>query len=382
MVFAVALPGVAAVAGSALDYGRLTFAHAALQRTVDAAALAGAKSLATTSGTAAQRQAAAVLAAQRVGTGMSPLASTTATAAFATQTVQVQSSQNLTLMFGAILPRTVSTVSTQGTAVYAGVTGCITALNSGTATGITVQGSAKISAPSCPVWSNSTSTSAAITVVNSGAISALKTCAVGGGSGSISPALKSGCDAAPDPFAGKVSATTNSCTQNSLTINSSTSLTQGVYCGGLTIKSGTVSLSPGLYEIRNGPLNIQGASVVNRTGVSFLLGPGAYLDFQGNPTLSISAMTTGSLAGILIASDPTAATQTSTIQGNITLVLTANLDGSIYLPNQSLSVGGSSDLKLKGAKDMLVAGTIVVAGSSTVTSSAVTSANPTVRLTR
>jgi hypothetical protein len=154
----------------------------------------------------------------------------------------------------------------------------------------------------------------------------------------------------------------------------------GVYCGGLVIRAGTITLSPGLYTIRGGPLQIQGNATVGGTDVSFLLGSGAFLEFQGSPTINVTAMTTGPLAGLVIASDPAAAAQTSTIQGNVSTFLRTQTSGSIYLPNHALHVGGNSELALTGTTDRVVVGSLAVAGSSHLTSSATFTASASVRL--
>ena len=127
---------------------------------------------------------------------------------------------------------------------------------------------------------------------------------------------------------------------------------------------------------------MSGNSTVSGTGVSILLGAGAYLDWQGNPTISLSAMSDGRLAGLVIASDPTGPAQTSKLWGSVSLVLTAGVTGSIYLPNHTLSLGGHTSLTLNGTQDRLAVGALSVAGSSTVTSSATSGTATTIALTQ
>jgi hypothetical protein len=153
-------------------------------------------------------------------------------------------------------------------------------------------------------------------------------------------------------------------------VNSNSTLLPGVYCGGLEIRAASVTFSPGLYTIRTGPLRLQGNAAVTGTGVSVLLGSGGFLDFQGNPTINFSAMTTGPLAGLVIASDPAAPAQISTMQGNVEAFLQTAIAGSIYLPNHALQLGGNSTLALNGPEDRLVVGSISVSGNSSITSAA------------
>jgi hypothetical protein len=130
-------------------------------------------------------------------------------------------------------------------------------------------------------------------------------------------------------------------------------LTPGVYCGGLSIQSADVQLAPGFYQIQDGPLSLQGNASLKGTGVSILLsGNNAVLDLQGSPTLTLSAMTTGSLAGIAISSDtPADPPLVSSLQGSPDISLT----GSLRLPGQILKMQGSPKLILNGTTDKAVA---------------------------
>ena len=54
------------------------------------------------------------------------------------------------------------------------------------------------------------------------------------------------------------------------------------------------------------------------------------------------------------------------MSGNVDLVTKADVTGSIYLPNQRLSISGSADLVLKGTFDKLVARSFSISGSGNV----------------
>jgi hypothetical protein len=281
-------------------------------------------------------------------------------------------SETLNLMFGGFLGQTASTVSVRAKAVYALPPGCIVTLDKTAAPGINVDGSAKLQAPSCSVWSNATSSTSSVVVASAASITAAKVCAAGGGSGTVMPTLERHCQSSPDPFAGRsLSASTGCSPTPAMPVKASTTLLPGVYCGGLAVQGNvTVTFAPGEYTILGGALHFQGGPTITGSGVSILLGSGAYLDFQGTLNISLTAMTSGRLAGLVFASDPSAPAQTSTLKGNVGLLLAADVSGSIYLPNHTLSVGGSSDLILKGAQDRLVVGSLSVSGSSRVASSA------------
>lgn len=381
ITFGLAVIPVVGMAGAAVDYSRLGARKAELHSIADAAALNAAKVLSTTYGQpASTRESTAVQAADSYAAQQAPTAQRATTVFLSANSVQVTMSESLNLTFGGLLGRGTSTVSVRSKATYMVPRGCISALKPAAVPGIDVQGSATIQAPGCSVWSNATSSGSSITLSNSASITAGKVCAVGGGSGgTVKPALEKYCEPASDPFAGRALSASTGCTYTNKVVSSTETLLPGVYCGGLVIKA-SVTFSPGLYTIQSGPLHVQGNATVNGSGVSFLLGSGAYLDFQGSPTINISAMTTGPLAGLAFASDPSTPAQTSVIQGNVSTFLGATLSGSVYLPNHVLNIGGNAELKLNGATDRLVVGSLAVAGSSKVTSSATLSTSVSARL--
>ena len=380
VTFGLAVIPLVGLVGAAVDYGRLSLRRTELNSISDSAALSAAKLLSTTTAqTPATREALAVQAGNSHAAGQAPAAQPTTTVFLSENAVRVSLSESMTLAFGGLLGRDTSTVMAQSKATYAPPPPCIATLNTAAIPGITAQGSARIEAAGCAVWSNATNSSSSITVTNSASIRGNKVCAVGGGSGSVTPTLERFCEPALNPFAGAQLSAAVGCTFTNEVITSSRNLFPGVYCGGLVIRA-NVTLSPGLYTIRGGPLQVQGSPTVSGTGVSFLLGSGAFLDFQGNPTINVSAMTTGALAGLVMASDPSAPAQTSTIQGSVATFLQTQTSGSIYLPNHALNIGGNAELALTGPTDRLVVGSLAVAGSSRLTSSATFSASATVRL--
>jgi hypothetical protein len=164
---------------------------------------------------------------------------------------------------------------------------------------------------------------------------------------------------------GGTSSYTGPCLERNLSIGASAKgsqkLNPGVYCGGLSIQSADVELAPGLYVIQDGPLSLQGNATLTGKNVSILLsGVGAVLDLQGSPTLELTAMTTGVLAGVAIASDtPASPVLTSRLQGSPDLKVT----GSIYLPNQRFDMQGSPVLDMLGGSDTLMALSFQLQGS-------------------
>jgi hypothetical protein len=76
------------------------------------------------------------------------------------------------------------------------------------------------------------------------------------------------------------------------------------------------------------------------------------LDLQGSPSLTLSAMSTGPMAGMAIVADtPASPVLTSEWRGSPDIKVT----GTVYLPNQRLKMQGSPSLDVLGLSDALVA---------------------------
>jgi hypothetical protein len=123
------------------------------------------------------------------------------------------------------------------------------------------------------------------------AINSVENCFVGGvqktGNCSVSPAPDGSCKGIPDPLASYLA--TNpvnvaGCDHHfySASGNQSITLNPGVYCGGMTFSGPVnVTLSPGLYVIKDGTLSETGGTFTG-TGVTlFLTGLNAGIQMSG-----------------------------------------------------------------------------------------------------
>jgi hypothetical protein len=196
-----------------------------------------------------------------------------------------------------------------------------------------------------------------------------------------------------DPFASKAAPSfnpTSSCNFTGLSYTSGTILlSQGTYCGGLSIGgNSTITFNPGTYIFRGG-LSVTGnASVtfgagnyilqgggMNATGnVSFT---GAGVDFYntfdathafapisitGNFTANLSAPTSGPQQGMLFFEDHNApAGYTNSFTGNSNETLT----GALYFPNNTLSYTGNSSASPQNV--VIVADKISFVGNASIT---------------
>jgi hypothetical protein len=129
----------------------------------------------------------------------------------------------------------------------------------------------------------------------------------------------------------------------------------GVYCGGLNIAGGaSVTLSPGIYVIKDGPLSITGRNTTMQgTNVGFYLtGTNAVLSFGGLSNISLTAPNSGGMAGLLFWEDKAVPPlQTHSIQSNNARLLL----GTIYLPQGILSISSNTPVADQSAYTVIVA---------------------------
>jgi Flp pilus assembly protein TadG len=129
----------------------------------------------------------------------------------------------------------------------------------------------------------------------------------------------SGCLVFDDKLESKTSPLANdACSSGARTINGTTTLSPGRYCGNMTISNGTVTFAPGNYQI-DGTLTITGGTVVANGVLLYLNGAGVSFDMSGgtvtlSPSMDASA---GDLAGVaLYVNNTTARTGCVATDGN------------------------------------------------------------------
>ena len=144
------------------------------------------------------------------------------------------------------------------------------------------------------------------------------------------------CPAVADPLAARHAPPVGACMYIDHVISGGTvTLMPGNYCGGLQVTAGaSVTLSPGVYVMSNGPLKVDGGSsfTADSAGI-YLTGSGATLSFGEDTTISLSAPTTGPMAGLLVYEDRNAPTGQ---KHNIYSDNAPKMLGTIYLPRNRL----------------------------------------------
>ena len=264
----------------------------------------------------------------------------------------------------------IKSVAADATAVVAiggGTFNCIYALNSGnTPNAFNVKGTVMITTD-CGIYVNSKSTSGFVKT-GSGDISAATFKIAGSsysqvGSGSRSPTPTLNSTQVSDPLASLAAPSVAGCDYTGWS-NSSTSLSPGVYCGGIGITGSTIyTFAPGIYILRGGGFNVTGSGTLSGNGVFFYntgdsTHPAGSLNFSGSSNMALTAPTTGTYRGILYFQDRTLASQpAASFTGS-----TTNSTGTFYAPKAALSFTGSTS----AAYQAVIADTVSMVGSSNI----------------
>jgi hypothetical protein len=156
--------------------------------------------------------------------------------------------------------------------------------------------------------------------------------------------------------------------------NADVDLLPGSYCGGMSLK-GTVDLASGTYYIKGGELQINAGATVRGTDVTLVLTTDgsdyASIKINGGADVELSAPTdeTERYAGLVIMQDPDAPACTGGNCNRINGGANMNLQGAIYIPNQSIDFTGNSNITNDPDHGCLqiVARQVIFTGSSALT---------------
>jgi hypothetical protein len=201
----------------------------------------------------------------------------------------------------------------------------------------------------CGVQVNSSSATA-MTVTGGTSLTAPSIGVVGGyslnGGSSITPLPTIHVPVVSDPLAGLTPPTVGACNYTNTNITSGNpTLSPGVYCNGISIGNGThVTLNPGTYILKGGGLTVAGGSTVGGSSVLFYNTSGSGYSYGGvnlnnGCTVTFSAPTSGSLAGILFFQDRSVVAGAAT---SFTGGASAALTGTLYFPTTTVTYSGGS----------------------------------------
>lgn len=245
-------------------------------------------------------------------------------------------------------------VSVRSVSALSGGPACIYVLDPSANGAMDMVGNATINSPSCGVYVNSSSPTALTGVGNTG-INSDFVKVVGGstfsGSGGVTTqtggGIQTGASSGSNPLSSLQVPNYSACnfTGTNITKKGSVILSPGVYCGGVNITNGNVTLNPGTYIIDGGSFSLSGNANLSGSGVTIILsgkisGTYATLNLTGNGALSLTAPTSGTFNGIAVFQDPNAPSGgTNAIAGNGSEAIT----GAIYIPNQTLTYAGNGN---------------------------------------
>ena len=190
------------------------------------------------------------------------------------------------------------------------------------------------------------------------------------GNGTFSPTPTTGAAPTADPLAylpapSTSSLTTQSNSQLVISGNTTTTLSPGVYKGGISISgNATVTLSgPGIYYMQGGGFVVAGNANITGNGIMIYNAPNTASDqinIAGNGDVSITAMTTGIYQGISIFE-----ARNSTVPINLAgngVVGTTQYTGTVYAADAQVNLAGNGVLNTT----QIIARSVLVAGNGTV----------------
>jgi Flp pilus assembly protein TadG len=328
VLVALLFPVLATFSAAAMDYASLVKRRTELQRAADIGSIAGVNQfkLANADDAAAIRTAQAMALAQaRNGSGRIP--TVTAEVVNNHSGVRLKLTDQVPLSFGRMLNVPTLEVSVASTAKLAGTTRlCLLALDRLAMGAFHLESAARITATDCSLYSNSANPEG-IQGENAAVATALSTCSAGGYTGSganFTPPPSTGCPALRDPLIDRQGPVPGRCVNLGFSVDpkklvdglddpayginvvsGSVTLQPGTYCGGLHVTKGaTVTLQPGIYIIKDGPLVVdKDASFIGVNTGFYFTGVRGGLLFDEKSNISLTAPKDGLLAGLLLFED-------------------------------------------------------------------------------
>jgi Flp pilus assembly protein TadG len=273
-IFSLAMPVGLGLMGIAVEAARWNGQRAELQAIADAAALSAAQDLQL--GTTDEAKIHALvdgLVAAKTGNATEIEVETKAVrekpvtasedSEGAMSGVTVRLTQDVDMTLGPILGLSMGKVRVTATVMTQGIRICVVALDEAAPDTLRLADKALINASGCSVYVNSSSPTA-IRAEKKSVVTSLMTCSAGGYTGSTAnfapEAPVTDCPVIEDPLAHREVPPSSVCDPNAeplVLLGVTRTLSPGTYCGGLVIDKGaSVTLMPGIYVIKNGPLVI------------------------------------------------------------------------------------------------------------------------------
>jgi Flp pilus assembly protein TadG len=273
VMFGLAVPVVMGVVAVAVDYSRAAAGKAKLQAVADAAAIYSAREFQMAQ-SKPDRIAAVALSYAR---NEVPDAQASVNVDPGALTVRVVLEKDYELTVGkAVFGGNVHVRVNATAKMTGGLPLCLVGLEQRARAAITLQTNARLTAPGCLVYSNSTNPRSLISE-DSAVLQAGYICSAGGvvktNNTNFSPQPMTDCPVIPDPLAARQPPSDSTCNHLAKIVSGGVAtLSPGVYCGGLIITNGAeVTLKPGIFIIRNGPLIVNGNATLKGENVALYM---------------------------------------------------------------------------------------------------------------
>lgn len=340
------------IVGGVVDYMSLSNQKHALQGVADRAAIAAAQELIVFKGSDARVDAVADRFVQ-VNYTAKP-ATVAARVIDEGRAVEVSVSAEPQTYFPGPVANGVKAVNVTAVAeISGGGYVCMIGLDTKAAATLDMRSKARVTAENCAIYSNSTSSSS-LKLHDFARVKADLVCVAGGVQGTKSavtpnepvedcPALRDPLRDRPEPKVGLLKCDHAKAVLITA-LSGKVTLDPGVYCGGINVLGGDVKLKPGTYILNNGPLTVTAGGKLEGEGVGFYLtGVLGLSTIQFGPlsTISLTAPKTGDMAGMLFFEDRNVMFK---IPHRIASNNARNLVGTIYLPNNSLTIDSNDSI--------------------------------------
>lgn len=349
MTYALALVPIMALAGAGLDYAQMETSKRETQAIADNAAIFAARELAVSGDDASRIQSVASAYVASANENASANVSVDTTQ----QTVEVSVTMPAESFFLGPLAD-VESLSASATAQLSGSAGniCLISLSEHADKAIVLNQRAQITAATCALYANSDHRRSL--KVNATANATIEQVyLVGGYQGYIRGlATQPVTDTLPieDPLARRAPPPIGICDHNDKIVSEAETLSPGTYCGGLIIDATEVTVSPGVYVLKDGPLTVMnGGSLLGEHVGFYFTGTSAKLDLAPESHISLTAPRDGPMVSLLFFSD---ASNSSDSRGKVATGRTdghvirsddaRRLVGTIYLPDDKLVIDGET----------------------------------------
>lgn len=246
-------------------------------------------------------------------------------------------------------------IQVDATAAAAGSTStCIIAQSTTANKALDMSGDAYVRANGCAAYSNSSNLKG-LSVKKDAKLESLLTCSSGGFDGNsqnYNPMPVTNCPPLEDPLAARALIIDESLDGELCDYSKKIDLkllpailSPGVYCGDVKIRDlAIVTMKPGIYVFKDAKFRVEkGASILGKNVSIVLTGDKTSLEFKNNSIISLSANEAGPMAGILIYAQPSTSKGNKKRKIKIESKDAKKLVGTVYLPDDTLTIGGDAD---------------------------------------